>query len=99
MPNKRGNLASLTPFKTQWKHHPTRTIRVPVVLADEALAFARRLDEGEEQAQALDNETLTQVIESLRELVDTPRNNFNAAKKRRLIQAIKKLESLTQVEF
>lgn len=99
MPNKRGHVETLTPFKTKWKNHPTQTIRVPVALAEEALAFARRLDEGESQGQELDNEALTQVIEILRELVDTPRNNFNATKKRRLTQAIKKLEALTQVDF
>jgi hypothetical protein len=97
MPNPRGNPETLTSFKTQWNNHPTRTIRVPVALADEALAFARRLDEGETQGQELESETLTQVIEDLKELVDTPRNNFSSARKRSLMRAIKQLEALTQV--
>ncbi|NET10556.1 MAG: hypothetical protein F6K09_10300 [Merismopedia sp. SIO2A8] len=32
--------------KPTWKHGKTRTIRVPIALADEILAFARNLDEG-----------------------------------------------------
>lgn len=38
-----------------WLHKPTRTIRVPVVFADEALAFTRKLDR---------NETTDTVIET-----------------------------------
>jgi hypothetical protein len=38
---------NLKPFEGKWKHGPTRTIRVPIALADEILAFARRLDSGE----------------------------------------------------
>jgi hypothetical protein len=32
--------------KPSWKHGKTKTIRVPVVLADEILAVARKLDEN-----------------------------------------------------
>jgi hypothetical protein len=33
--------------KPKWKHGKTKTIRVPVELADEILAIAQKLDQGE----------------------------------------------------
>jgi len=41
------SLANLTPFEGKWKHGTTRTIRVPLVLADKVLALTRKLDNGE----------------------------------------------------
>ncbi|MEG3848406.1 hypothetical protein QT971_13300 [Microcoleus sp. herbarium19] len=41
------SLANLTPFEGKWKYGATRTIRVPIVLADRVLALARKLDNGE----------------------------------------------------
>jgi hypothetical protein len=41
------SLANLKHFEGKWQHGQTRTIRVPVALADRILAFARQLDSGE----------------------------------------------------
>lgn len=41
------SLANLKHFEGKWKHGQTRTIRVPIALADRVLAYARRLDNGE----------------------------------------------------
>lgn len=35
-----------TTWNPTWKHGVTRTIRVPVVLADQIVAIARAMDEG-----------------------------------------------------
>ncbi len=43
----RGGRRSTT-WKPTWKHGKTRTIRVPIVLADSILNLARILDEGKE---------------------------------------------------
>jgi len=43
----RGGRRSTT-WKPTWKHGKTRTIRVPIVLADSILDLARILDEGKE---------------------------------------------------
>lgn len=45
----RGGRRSTT-FNPTWKHGKTRTIRVPVALADQLLDIARELDEGRELA-------------------------------------------------
>ncbi|MCU0544865.1 MAG: hypothetical protein MUE44_22290 [Oscillatoriaceae cyanobacterium Prado104] len=41
------SLANLKHFEGKWRHGQTRTIRVPIALADRILAYARRLDSGE----------------------------------------------------
>jgi hypothetical protein len=45
MANSKGNEASLSKFKPQWRNGVTTTIRVPVILADKILEYARELDE------------------------------------------------------
>jgi hypothetical protein len=41
------SLANLKHFEGKWNHGKTRTIRVPIALADRVLALARRLDNNE----------------------------------------------------
>ncbi len=48
MPNPKGNAVSLKPADSPWKNKPTKTIRVPVMFADELLEKAHQLDEGGE---------------------------------------------------
>ncbi|MEG4812801.1 hypothetical protein QUA82_35920, partial [Microcoleus sp. F8-D3] len=38
---------NLKHYEGKWKHGQTRTIRVPIALADQVLALARRLDNNE----------------------------------------------------
>ncbi|MEG4447123.1 hypothetical protein QUB49_36235 [Microcoleus sp. AT9_B4] len=48
MPNPKGHEDSIkdSRFKAAWHSGPTRTIRVPIVLADATLDYARQLDKG-----------------------------------------------------
>ncbi len=41
------SLANLKHYEGKWQHGQTRTIRVPIVLADRVLALARQLDNNE----------------------------------------------------
>lgn len=45
--------------KPTWKHGKTKTIRVPIALADEILEFARKLDEG----NVIEHDTESKVID------------------------------------
>ena len=68
MSNPKGNPATLEQYTPKWKHGKTRTIRVPIALADEILDYAHQLDEGKIATQDQDakpQETLTQVNDSL----------------------------------
>jgi hypothetical protein len=48
MPNPKGHEDSIKDcrFKAAWQSGPTRTIRVPITLAEVTLEYARRLDSG-----------------------------------------------------
>jgi hypothetical protein len=48
MPNPKGHEDSIrdSRFKAAWQSGPTRTIRVPIALAEVALEYARQLDQG-----------------------------------------------------
>ncbi|MEG3923147.1 hypothetical protein QUA07_29165, partial [Microcoleus sp. T3_A4] len=48
MPNPKGHEDSIkdSRFKAAWQSGPTRTIRVPIALADATLNYARQLDQG-----------------------------------------------------
>lgn len=48
MPNPKGHQDSIkdSRFKAAWQSGPTRTIRVPIVLAEVTLEYARQLDQG-----------------------------------------------------
>jgi hypothetical protein len=99
MANPIGNPQNLKPYQGTWNHGNTRTIRVPVVLADQVLSFARSIDQGESQIEnssKIDSNHLCQVVELLEEVYKTPRNNFSREKKAVLRTAIDKLIHLTQ---
>ena len=48
MPNPKGHEDSIkdSRFKAAWQSGPTRTIRVPIALAELTLEYARQLDQG-----------------------------------------------------
>jgi len=48
MPNPKGHQDSIkdSRFKAAWQSGPTRTIRVPIALAEVTLEYARQLDQG-----------------------------------------------------
>jgi hypothetical protein len=62
MPNPKGHEDSIkdSRFKAVWQSGPTRTIRVPIALAEVTLEYARQLDKGIEPhdtAEMFDNRT------------------------------------------
>jgi hypothetical protein len=97
MPNPNGNIATLTSWKPRWLSGATQTIRVPVDLAEEILDYAHKLDKGEINSTPCDTESLSQVVQALEEIYQTPRNNFSRERKALLRTAIDKLKSLSQV--
>ena len=103
MSNPKGNPATLEQYTPKWKHGKTRTIRVPIALADEILDYAHQLDEGkaittQEQNRKL-HEALTQVIVALEQVCETPHTSkFTRVIKAKLqAYAINPLKALTQV--
>lgn len=98
MSNPRGNEATLRKYEPKWRAGKTRTIRVPVALADQILEYAHRIDAGEDSSTGIDSHSLSQVIKDLESVVDTPRNNFSVKKRMLLESAINRLKSLVTSE-
>ena len=68
MPNPKGHEDSIkdSRFKAAWQSGPTRTIRVPIALAEVTLEYARQLDQGikpRDTGKILNNGTDTVIIE------------------------------------
>ncbi|MEG4455874.1 hypothetical protein [Microcoleus sp. N9_A1] len=57
MPNPKGHEDSIkdSRFKAAWQSGPTRTIRVPIALADATLEYARQLDQVIEPRDTVNN--------------------------------------------
>ena len=62
MPNPKGHEDSIkdSRFKAAWQSGPTRTIRVPITLAEVTLEYARQLDQGiEPRDTSIQSDSLT----------------------------------------
>jgi len=61
MPNPKGHEDSIkdSRFKAAWQSGPTRTIRVPIALAEVTLEYARQLDHIEPRDTRMQSDSLT----------------------------------------
>jgi hypothetical protein len=76
MPNPKGHEDSIkdSRFKAAWQSGPTRTIRVPIALAEVTLEYARQLDQGIEPRDTMvksDSLTYSKVDDIVSEPRDT----------------------------
>jgi hypothetical protein len=77
MAKRCGNTKNLIPYQSQWRHKPTKLIRVPEVFAEKILAYARQLDAQKlDQRIELDDSNWLVVIAPC-----DPRGNFQAKAK------------------
>jgi hypothetical protein len=63
MPNPKGHEDSIkdSRFKAAWHSGPTRTIRVPITLANATLDYARQLDKKLEPRDTADSRSSAEV--------------------------------------
>jgi hypothetical protein len=75
MPNPKGHEDSIkdSRFKAAWQSGPTRTIRVPIALADATLEYARQLDLGIEPRDTWVKSD-TQIHNKVDNIVTEPRD-------------------------
>lgn len=90
----RGGLKS-TSWKPTWKHGATKTIRVPIALADRVLSIAKALDEGQEarknslvtgnalESCPLDTVTKAIAVDSLTTAIEMKRSAIRTESKKR----------------
>ncbi|MFM7599892.1 MAG: hypothetical protein ACKO7R_01630 [Pseudanabaena sp.] len=98
----RGNEATLKKYLPTWKHGKTKTIRVPVVLAEQIFEYAKKIDTDEANiaSQLLDStnqgNTLLPVIEMLEYVATAKRNNFSVEHRSKLSKAIDTLKQISK---
>jgi hypothetical protein len=75
MPNPKGHEDSIkdSRFKAAWQSGPTRTIRIPIALADATLKYARQLDRGIEPRDTWVKSD-TQIHNKVDNIVTEPRD-------------------------
>jgi hypothetical protein len=92
MPNPKGHEDSIkdSRFKAAWQSGPTRTIRVPIALAEVTLEYARQLDRGIEprdtmiQSDSLTHSKVDYIVSESRDTaqlqaeLDSIRANYDA---------------------
>jgi hypothetical protein len=92
MPNPKGHEESIkdSRFKAAWQSGPTRTIRVPIALAEVTLEYARQLDRGIEprdtmiQSDSLTHSKVDNIVSEPRDTaqlqaeLDSIRANYDA---------------------
>lgn len=71
---------------SNWNHSPTKAIRVPAVLADKLLHYARKLDRSEQSA--LDRQRLTELIEGIDRDEAVTRHGKDRGSVRRALRAV-----------
>ena len=84
------NIAGLTSYKPTWVHGTTKTIRVPIVLADQILEYARILDNDEAIAPSPDN--LSNPIAAIVAKVNQKLPGYRANSASQLIKDLKTLK-------
>ena len=86
----RGGRRSTT-WKPTWKHGKTRTIRVPIVLAESILNLARILDEGKEVSK---DSLVTGNIEE----IANPTNSLDTDKRDELLEKLNAFDVSASIE-
>lgn len=94
MPNPNPNTSGLKFYKTNWKHGKTKTIRVPIALADQILEYGYQLDGG--KAPPANNaiaspDNLSARIAEILAKVETKQTGYKPNGATRLIKDLKKL--------
>ena len=98
----RGNEATLKKYLPTWKHGKTKTIRVPIILAEQIFEYAKKIDadEANTASQLIDStnqgNTLLPVINMLEYVATAKRNNFSVEHRSKLLKAIETLKQITK---
>jgi hypothetical protein len=96
MPNFNPKIDGLKPYKPTWNSGQTRTIRVPIALADQILAYARQLDDTLVSSDInikanADGEDVYDRIEELLVKVDNKESGYKSNAATRLIKELRAL--------
>lgn len=86
MANPKGNVESLKPYEGKWQSGKTQTIRVPIALTEQILAYARALDASDSPVTEDDSSI---DLAELKAKVEAKEPGFRANSASKLISALK----------
>jgi hypothetical protein len=91
MPNPTGHIDSIkkTQFSSPWRSGATRTIRVPIALADTTLEYARQLDKGIEPHDTVNN--INSEVEAI--VTQSPDTGDSSDEVRQLKDEVERLQN------
>lgn len=114
MSNPKGNPATLKHYKPKWNNGSTRTIRVPVALADEILDYAHKLDDdtliqvngndkgksdiGSDHSEILANESLSETLTQVIEVLEEVCETSHSSKFTRTLKAKLENEAIAKLK-
>lgn len=87
MANPKGNVESLKPYEGKWQSGKTQTIRVPIALTEQILAYARALDAG--NSLVTEDSSSNIDLAELKVKVEAKEAGFRANSASKLISALK----------
>jgi hypothetical protein len=92
MRNPRPNTSGLQPYKPTWKHGKTKTIRVPIALADQILEYGYELDGGKvPPASSIASPDISDRIAEILAKVEAKETGYKPNGATRLIKDLKSL--------
>jgi len=101
MPNPKGHEDSIkdSRFKAAWQSGPTRTIRVPIALADATLNYARQLDNTIEPRDTGDKRSGSEVEKKQAQSPDTSGSTEEVKRLKRECRRLQNLVSDMRIEL
>ncbi len=92
MANPNPKTENLSPFQSKWNSGQTKTIRVPIALADQVLEYARQLGQGHDPTKdnqdSLDTGELKEILTEIRDLKGKGALNLAKSKANRALRLI-----------
>lgn len=76
-----------TRFKSFWNNHPTKLIRVPEILADQVINYARQLD----NQNNLNNNHVTGKLKAIVEKIENQEKGYKSNSATALIKDVKNI--------
>ncbi len=86
MANLKGNVESLRPYENKWRSGKTQTIRVPIVLAEQILIAAHKLDTNE---ALVTEDDIANYLTELKAKIEAKETGYRANSASKLISALK----------
>lgn len=87
---KKESLGNLKPFKGKWQHYPTKTIKIPVVFAEQLMAIAEQLDVGNK----IDDSQVTNELRDIIAKIEGEASGYKLNSSRQLINRLLAMKNM-----